>query len=129
MPRPTATEVIVPIFTAMIGLFGGLAIALPTYWGNNRQMDVKMVEIAVGILSAEPKDNITPAREWAVEVIDHYSEVKLAADVKTSLIKFRTIWADNSSSSDSSSNWSSNWPSADKSSDKLQTAKPKPEKN
>ena len=58
---------------------------------NNRQMDVKMVEIAVGILSQEPKDNIAPAREWAVDVIQHYAKDKLSPEVRTALVGNRAI--------------------------------------
>ena len=58
---------------------------------NNRQMDVKMVEIAVGILGQEPKDNIAPAREWAVDVIDHYAEVKPSPEVRFALVHNQAI--------------------------------------
>ena len=40
-------------------------------------MDVKMVEIAVGILAKEPTDPIKPVREWAVDVLSEYSDVSL----------------------------------------------------
>jgi hypothetical protein len=82
------------IITGLIGAIGGAAIvALPNYWGNNRQMDVKMVEIAVSILSQEPKDNIAPARKWAVDVIGHYSDVKLSKEVVDALIENRALQA------------------------------------
>ncbi len=46
-----------------------------------------MVEIAVGILSQEPKENIAPARRWAVEVINHYSgKVPLSQEVQDALV-------------------------------------------
>ncbi|MEG6507732.1 hypothetical protein V6C03_01995 [Methyloligella sp. 2.7D] len=60
-----------------------------TYWTQDRALQVKMVEIAVGILRAEPKENIRPAREWAVDVISEYSYVPLKPEVQRALLEHR----------------------------------------
>jgi hypothetical protein len=72
---------------------GGLAGSVLTYWSTDREMDVKMVEMAVGILSQDPTDNIAPARQWAVDVISHYSEkaVKPSPQVREALVNFKAV--------------------------------------
>ena len=80
---------IVPLLSALVG---GLVVAIPTYLTSNRQMDVKMVEIAVGILGQKPETNIQPARRWAVDVIEAYStKVPLSPEVQTALIQNRAL--------------------------------------
>jgi hypothetical protein len=52
---------------------------------DRREMGVKMIEVAVGILAAEP-DKTKGLRGWAVKVLDHYSEaVPLGAEEKEAL--------------------------------------------
>ncbi len=80
----TLSAVIVALATGVVGAWLG-------YKSTNREMDVKMVEIAVGILSQEPKNGIAPARAWAVDVIDHYADVKPSNDVKQALIENRAL--------------------------------------
>ena len=79
------------VVTLAAALSGGLVGSVLTYWNTDRQIDVKMIEIAVGILSQEPTDNIAPARIWAVDLVSHYSEVKLTEEVRTALIENRAI--------------------------------------
>ena len=80
---------IVPLIYAAIG---GLVVAIPTYLSSNRQMDVKMLEIAVGILAKKPEPNIEPARHWAVKVIGAYStKVPLSPEVEAALIENRAV--------------------------------------
>ncbi len=81
---------IVPFIYAAIG---GLVVAVPTYLSSNRQMDVKMLEIAVNILSQKPETNIQPARYWAVDVIKAYSKVTLSPEVQAALIENRALAA------------------------------------
>ena len=66
---------------------GGSAVALFGYLGTNREMDVKMVEIAVGILAKEPTDPIKPVREWAVDVLSEYSDVSLSPLARAALLE------------------------------------------
>jgi hypothetical protein len=59
-----------------------LAIALFGYWFSNaiRESEVrqKYIEIAVGILSEASTQDDQGLRTWAVEVINQYSDIKLA---------------------------------------------------
>jgi hypothetical protein len=84
-------EIMLFILTALAGVITGAVVAVPSYWGTNREMDVKMVEIAVGILSQDPKENIAPAHEWAVDVVSHYAEVKPSAEVRKALVDYRAV--------------------------------------
>ena len=67
-------NVLTAVLAAIAG--GGLFRAFLNYYSADREMNVRMVEIAVGILSQEPKDNIAPIREWAGEVISKYAVVQ-----------------------------------------------------
>jgi hypothetical protein len=69
------------------GIIGGGMVAFVDYVVREREIDVKMVEIAVGLIRQPPTDNVQPAREWAIEVIDHYSDVKLSAQARATLLK------------------------------------------
>jgi hypothetical protein len=82
----TIPAVIVALATGALGAVLG-------YMSSNREMDVKMVEIAVGILSQEPQDNIALARQWAVDVISHYSEdgVKPSQEVRDALVNYKAF--------------------------------------
>lgn len=46
-----------------------------------------MVELAVGILSQEPKEGIAPAREWAVDVINGFSSVPISDGARKALLE------------------------------------------
>lgn len=84
MDRKTAWDAAVPLISAIIG---GSVVALLNYMGTNRQMDVKMVEIAVGILAKEPTYPIQPAREWAVDVINQFSQIPLSEPARAALLE------------------------------------------
>ncbi|WP_128292029.1 hypothetical protein [Afifella aestuarii] len=80
--------------SAVSAIIGGLIVAVPSYLTRDRELDVKMVEIAVGILAQEPKENIAPARKWAVDVIAQYSRVALSPEVRNALTTGQAIGPD-----------------------------------
>jgi hypothetical protein len=66
----------------------GFIPAALDYAVRQREMSIKMIEIAVGILTAKPDDSIRPARKWAVQVISKYAadmEVPIDEDVRRAL--------------------------------------------
>jgi len=75
-------------WAGLIGaLVGGLIVAGGNYLVTKREAEVKMIEIAVGILAAKPDESIKPARAWAVDVLDRYSrDVRLSDEVKRALL-------------------------------------------
>ena len=74
------------IIASVSGLFGVLVGAWLDYSVREREIDVKMIEIAVGLLKENPKGPLQPARRWAVELIDHYSDVKLHDEARAVLL-------------------------------------------
>ena len=83
MENKTTWAAVIPLVSALIG---GSAVALFGYLGTSREMDVKMVEIAVRILAEKPTDSIIPAREWAVDVINKYSIVPVTPQTRAALL-------------------------------------------
>ena len=62
----------IPIVVAIVG---GMA----NYLLKGKDVEVRMVELAVGILKEDPQDNpkITDLRKWATSTINEYSKIKL----------------------------------------------------
>lgn len=66
-------------------LFGGLiggAVALAgstfTYWNKNRELDIRMVDVALTILSAKDESTkSTYARHYALDLLDKYGGVPI----------------------------------------------------
>ena len=53
-------------------------------------LNQKYIEIAVGILNTKPTSETMPLRDWAIDTIDKYSEIKLSKDAKA-LLKQRPL--------------------------------------
>lgn len=65
----------VPLLVAILGsMFANAA--------KEREIGVRYVELAIGILTAEPKGDSIALRIWATDVLSHYSEVALSAQAK-----------------------------------------------
>jgi hypothetical protein len=79
----------VAIAVAFIALVGTIAVAVFGYFATRRQADAHMVQIAVSILASEPAPHIKPAREWAIALIDEYSDVDLTEAQKATLLNYR----------------------------------------
>jgi hypothetical protein len=85
--RFSATE-ITTICVAGIALAGSLGSGLYTYANRNRELDIKFVEIGIGILRADPKETgLTAARGWAVKVIEDYSRTKFSDEDRATLLQ------------------------------------------
>jgi hypothetical protein len=80
----TDIRVVISAITALIT--SGL-VALVDYTVRKREMDIKMMEIAVGLLKEEANGPLQPARAWAVDVISYYSKggVPLSDDANVAL--------------------------------------------
>jgi hypothetical protein len=68
------TDIRVVVISAMTALITSGLVAVIDYTVREREMDIKMMEIAVGLLKEEPKGPLKPARAWAVDVIRYYSK-------------------------------------------------------
>jgi hypothetical protein len=71
---------------AGIALIGTLATGFYTYANRNRELDIKLVEIGIGILRADPKQSgLTAARSWAIQVIEENSGVQFDEEDRQTL--------------------------------------------
>ena len=77
------TEAIVVAAIALAGVLGGAWFTLLT---KDHELKIKLVEIGIGILRADPKENVTPARRWATEIIQQNSGVPFTEDEKKALL-------------------------------------------
>jgi hypothetical protein len=86
--RFKATE-IVSLAVAALAFGGSILSAFYTYTSRGRELDIKLVEIGIGILRADPKETgLTAARGWAVQVIEDNSRVKFSsADRETLMLR------------------------------------------
>ena len=71
-------------FAALLGALAGFGGAVATGWfayaSKDEELRVRLVEIAIGILEVDPsKTDLTPARGWAMDIIDQKSGVKFSA--------------------------------------------------
>jgi hypothetical protein len=78
---------------AVIGIVGALGVvgaALATgYYGfasKDEELRVHLVELAIGILKADPKEGVAPARAWAIEVIEKNSGIPFDNDDRAALL-------------------------------------------
>lgn len=73
------------------GLAFPLVLGFVGYWytetSKERDRDLKMIELSIGILNADVQPENIPVREWAVDVIDEYSEVPIPPGMRTILVK------------------------------------------
>jgi hypothetical protein len=80
------SSVTTALIAAGFGLVGGLIGGALDYVVREREINVKMVEIAVGLLREDPKGRLQPAREWAVQVIDDNSDTPLSDAARQALL-------------------------------------------
>lgn len=57
----------------VIGAASTVAVGGLEYYAKDREMDIRMIEIALDILREKPESEIRAAREWAVDLIDSHS--------------------------------------------------------
>ncbi|MBO6759224.1 MAG: hypothetical protein JJ902_23075 [Roseibium sp.] len=77
---------VVTLVTVIAG--SGIGTAGVQYFSKDRELDIRMVEIGLSILRADPKedDQISPARTWAIEVVERFSGQAFDDEDKAALI-------------------------------------------
>ena len=72
----------------VLALAGVLATAWSAYASKDEELRVHLVEIAIGILRADPtKEDVAPARAWAMDAINKYSGLRpFTADERAALL-------------------------------------------
>jgi hypothetical protein len=71
-------SIVIPVVVILIGNWYSVE-------SKKRETQAKYVELAINILSQEPKDNSVNTRKWAIEIINRYSEVPITENIKTEL--------------------------------------------
>lgn len=78
---------IATIAVAGLALVGSILSTFYTYTNRNRELDIELVKIGIGILRADPKETQSRgAREWAVQIIETHSRLKFSGDAKRELL-------------------------------------------
>jgi len=101
----------VEVLVAIIACAGVVISALYSYTNRNRELDIELIKIGIGILRADPKETQTVgARAWAIEIIEKYSGLQFSQQAKTELLKDRLdVWGGTTWGSDpwGSTTWGS----------------------
>src|ERR1700690_3882653 len=88
MAARRSTELVSVIVAVIAAASAGLS-AFYTYTSQNRQLDIELVKLGIGILRVDPTEAQTnAARGWAVDVIEKYSRLSFSEDAKKDLLKF-----------------------------------------
>jgi hypothetical protein len=66
---------IVAVLSAAIAGAASFGAGYLAFASKDQELKVHLVEIAIGILRADPKEDVTPARGWALDVIEKNSGV------------------------------------------------------
>jgi hypothetical protein len=77
---------LVAVFSALIGAGATLGVAYLTFASKDQELKVHLVEIAISILRADPKEDVTPARGWALDVIAKNSDVAFSKEDRDALL-------------------------------------------
>jgi hypothetical protein len=76
--------------TALVGALAGFGGAYATGYfslaSKNEELHVHLVEIAIGILRADPKEGVAPARDWAIKIIEKNSGENFSPEDRAALL-------------------------------------------
>jgi len=77
--RDVSVTAIATILGAILALVGVYVTGWFNYASKDEELRVHLVDIAIGILRSDPKDEgIKPIREWAMDIIDRNSGIQLS---------------------------------------------------
>lgn len=72
---------------AIISALIALGSAGFSYLNRDRELDIKLVEIGIGILRTDPeKSGVSAARQWAIDIIETSSGLKFNPDDRAELL-------------------------------------------
>jgi hypothetical protein len=83
----TQTTTLVAVAGVLGTLLGATVSPLVNYLTNERQVDVKMLEIGLGILREPPKEDAQAMRAWAIEIIEKSSGRPFSEQQRDILLK------------------------------------------
>jgi hypothetical protein len=93
---PLAVAVIA-LLSAVIAGAASFGVGYLAFASKDQELRVHLVEIAIGILRADPKEDVAPARKWAIDVIEKNSGITFDAANRDALLHKplmdkRAIW-------------------------------------
>jgi hypothetical protein len=75
------------IFTLAGVIFAATIAFIGSQWVARTAFDAQMVQIGVGILSADPgKSDVAPAREWAITLVERHSGQEFSPQDRANLL-------------------------------------------
>jgi hypothetical protein len=77
---------IVAVVSAAIAGAASFGAGYLTFASKDQELKVHLVEIAIGILRADPKEDVTPARGWALDIIEKNSGVPFSQEDREALL-------------------------------------------
>jgi hypothetical protein len=84
--RDASVSAIATVIGAVLALVGVYLTGWFTYASKDEELRYHLVEVALGILRADPKkENIKPVRLWAMDVIERDSGVKFSEGAREAL--------------------------------------------
>ena len=83
---------LVATLSALIGAGATLGVAYFTFASKDQELKVHLVEIAVSILRADPKEDVANARGWALDIIGKNSGVPFSAQDREALLHKPLSW-------------------------------------
>jgi hypothetical protein len=95
VPAPPSSPSVIAVqstnWAPTLALAGVIVAATITFaasvFGTRDAFDSKMVEIGIGILSADPtKSDVTPARQWAIDLVEKHSGQPFSDEDRKSLL-------------------------------------------
>ncbi|WP_224962574.1 hypothetical protein [Geomonas subterranea] len=76
------SSALVPIVVALVGYNYNNALKEKEIIQKEKEFSLKNIEVAVGILTASPSKENQDLREWAINTVNKYSEIKMSTAVK-----------------------------------------------
>jgi hypothetical protein len=74
------------LVAALVGAVATIAVGYVGYASKSEELHVHLVEIAMSILRADPKESVAPARRWAIDVIEKNSGVNFSPEDRAALL-------------------------------------------
>jgi hypothetical protein len=84
--KDASVTALATVIVGALTLAGAVATGWLTFAGKDEELKVHLVEIAIGILRADPKEDVAPARGWAIDIIEKDSGVKFSEEDRAALL-------------------------------------------
>ena len=84
--KDASITAIATVAVGALALMGALATGWFSLASKDQELRVHLVEIAIGILRADPKEDVAPARQWAIDVIERDSGVRFTPEDRAALL-------------------------------------------